>query len=365
MINFFRKIRKKMADDNKPMKYLRYAIGEIALVVIGILIALQINNWNNEQAKLKLGSTYLMEIKNEVEADVYNIDYFIRELESSIAKREKALRTEDLHSLSFNSLSYIFNSQNLDFNVNQLTFEKIKNLGITRLSTNDSLNDMVNIYYNEEAVFFKKFINYHFESLKNYQNFMHYGEHNIDFGTAFSSDYNPYPALYKDLLEEKNLKSKYMIEFLQSSKGKTIIFNNLRSDRDASHRFKYFLGRSLNILNLIIDDLEKKTGVIIDRTNLPVSYDLTEIEIPEDELRKYTGKYQFTTKQINVITQEGTQLFLQYSEAGTKHKIYAYEEDKFFHDYNYVKLHFISKNGIVTGINAIQFSFTEEGKKIE
>jgi hypothetical protein len=49
MINFFRKIRKKLADDNKPLKYIRYAIGEIVLVVIGILIALQINNWNEER----------------------------------------------------------------------------------------------------------------------------------------------------------------------------------------------------------------------------------------------------------------------------------------------------------------------------
>ena len=40
-----------MADDNKPMKYARYAIGEIVLVVIGILIALQLNNWN-EQIKI-------------------------------------------------------------------------------------------------------------------------------------------------------------------------------------------------------------------------------------------------------------------------------------------------------------------------
>ena len=37
MIPFFRKIRKKMADDNKPMKYMRYAVGEIILVMIGIL----------------------------------------------------------------------------------------------------------------------------------------------------------------------------------------------------------------------------------------------------------------------------------------------------------------------------------------
>ena len=38
-----------MADDNRPLKYMRYAIGEIVLVVIGILIALQINNWNQDR----------------------------------------------------------------------------------------------------------------------------------------------------------------------------------------------------------------------------------------------------------------------------------------------------------------------------
>ena len=49
MIPFFRRIRKKMADDNKPLMYMRYAIGEIVLVVIGILIALSINNWNENR----------------------------------------------------------------------------------------------------------------------------------------------------------------------------------------------------------------------------------------------------------------------------------------------------------------------------
>jgi len=48
MIPFFRKIRKKMADDNKPLRYMRYAIGEVVLVVIGIIIKLQINNWETD-----------------------------------------------------------------------------------------------------------------------------------------------------------------------------------------------------------------------------------------------------------------------------------------------------------------------------
>ncbi len=54
MIKFFRKIRQNLLSENKFSKYLIYAIGEIVLVVIGILIALQINNWNEKQkAKLK------------------------------------------------------------------------------------------------------------------------------------------------------------------------------------------------------------------------------------------------------------------------------------------------------------------------
>ena len=77
MINFFRKTRKQMADDNKPLKYMRYAIGEIVLVVIGILIAIQINNWN-EQAKGKVLEKQLLE--NLIE----NLEQNCDQLESRI-----------------------------------------------------------------------------------------------------------------------------------------------------------------------------------------------------------------------------------------------------------------------------------------
>ncbi len=74
MINFFRKIRKKLADDNKPLRYLRYAVGEIVLVVIGILIALQINNWNEEntiQANIKKQVSALI---SDLKADKVSYD---------------------------------------------------------------------------------------------------------------------------------------------------------------------------------------------------------------------------------------------------------------------------------------------------
>jgi len=52
MIKFFRKIRRQLLTENRFSKYLLYAIGEIVLVVIGILIALQINIWNENRKAL-------------------------------------------------------------------------------------------------------------------------------------------------------------------------------------------------------------------------------------------------------------------------------------------------------------------------
>ena len=49
MISIFKKIRQKLIMKNQTGKYLRYAIGEIALVMIGILLALQVNNWNEKK----------------------------------------------------------------------------------------------------------------------------------------------------------------------------------------------------------------------------------------------------------------------------------------------------------------------------
>ncbi|MBD10112.1 MAG: hypothetical protein CMC68_05100, partial [Flavobacteriaceae bacterium] len=59
MIKFFRNIRRSHINEGKTSKYLKYALGEIILVVIGILIALQINNWNENRKKRQVELNYL------------------------------------------------------------------------------------------------------------------------------------------------------------------------------------------------------------------------------------------------------------------------------------------------------------------
>lgn len=74
MITFFRKIRKALVDTGATGKYLLYAVGEIALVVIGILIALQINNWNEEQKAREIETKVLYEVVENLEANIQRLE---------------------------------------------------------------------------------------------------------------------------------------------------------------------------------------------------------------------------------------------------------------------------------------------------
>lgn len=69
MIGFYRRIRKKLADDNQFLKYSRYAIGEILLVMVGILLALQVNTWNEGRKLIRAEADFIRGIKTDIEQD--------------------------------------------------------------------------------------------------------------------------------------------------------------------------------------------------------------------------------------------------------------------------------------------------------
>ena len=82
MIKFFRKIRQKLLSENKFNKYLIYAIGEIILVVIGILIALQVNNLNERRIASDQSKTYLKNLDAEINQNILIIESVGENLQS-------------------------------------------------------------------------------------------------------------------------------------------------------------------------------------------------------------------------------------------------------------------------------------------
>jgi hypothetical protein len=88
MINFFRKIRENMIKEKRVSKYILYAIGEIVLVVIGILIALSINNWNEQKKTEEKTKSSLLALRNDLILDTLLINKNLPEIKFQLQLNE-------------------------------------------------------------------------------------------------------------------------------------------------------------------------------------------------------------------------------------------------------------------------------------
>jgi len=100
MINFFRKIRYNLMGQNKTGKYFKYAIGEIVLVVIGILIALSINNWNNQRLEKIEINNILHTIVSNLNSDISALDNEIKDGTELMTFWERLLSDSENDSLA-------------------------------------------------------------------------------------------------------------------------------------------------------------------------------------------------------------------------------------------------------------------------
>jgi hypothetical protein len=91
MFKFFRKIRHRLLAENRVSRYLLYALGEIVLVVIGILIALEINNWNEGQKLLQQEKATIASLKLEFEKNLSSLNGDIASLQGIIGSCNKLL----------------------------------------------------------------------------------------------------------------------------------------------------------------------------------------------------------------------------------------------------------------------------------
>ena len=158
MIPFFRKTRKKLADDNRPLKYMRYAIGEIALVVIGILIALSINNWNEDRKKKLKERDILIHMKRNLESDLHQ-DYPKMVLEMSLKSTNIILDYLEQCKPYNDSLDYYFSwiPGTTRHMPNTTAYENLKTIGFDIIS-NDTLRENYQLLYefNYDLIDFQK-----------------------------------------------------------------------------------------------------------------------------------------------------------------------------------------------------------------
>ncbi len=150
MIRFFRTIRQRLLSENRASRYMLYALGEILLVVVGILIALQIDTWNETRKNNNTEQRHLREILTSLKRDQGRTRYIYN---SRALRKKEALQQlmEDLHAdseVADTTLTRSFNTSlmTLSFTYDKGGYESLKAFGLDKIS-NDSLRpELVRFY---------------------------------------------------------------------------------------------------------------------------------------------------------------------------------------------------------------------------
>ena len=152
MIKLFRNIRKNLAAENKVQAYLRYAIGEIVLVVIGILIALQINNWNETRKFNSLKKVYVERLIDDLKQDTIQINTLIAKtndrqniIKTIINELDSGIQSESLANAIIDYLRTGWNMS--DFTPSSNTYSDLSQTGNMSVFRNAELTDRIKQYY--------------------------------------------------------------------------------------------------------------------------------------------------------------------------------------------------------------------------
>jgi hypothetical protein len=237
MIKFFRHIRKSLLEQNKMGKYFKYAIGEILLVVIGILIALQINNWNERKKEQAFEKEILQQIRANLLKDKITLKEIKGNFEKAMSSTKKILNAtwtlEEKDSVQY----WLGDIIQFDrFHPLTNAYEVAKSKGLD-LITNKQLRFQIGAYYDDELINVGKSIG--------------------DIENAFHRDW--LDVIRSEALEAK-FKQHIILKDISILKGNTEAVNILKLNRgnySGGHQRLIKVLRSIdNLLSLIKKEIE-------------------------------------------------------------------------------------------------------------
>ncbi len=172
MLKFFRKFRQGLffgthnrSSGSTVSKYILYALGEILLIVIGILLALQLNNWNEERKTRKLEKFTLSELKNALDEDQESLAsvLFLYEKINSVATSitDRFKQTQQLSKSDIDSLGYFIGLPAFQFNL--AGYKLAEDRGLDLISNNELRNSITTYYENQIRM-----TEYYFSSSEDY-----------------------------------------------------------------------------------------------------------------------------------------------------------------------------------------------------
>ncbi|MCF1422343.1 DUF6090 family protein [Mangrovimonas futianensis] len=222
MIKFFRKIRQNLLLEGNTGKYLKYAIGEIVLVVIGILVALQLNNWNEDRKTKILEIEIYKEIKDDIMVSLEDLERGHSRYDKGIVNNAR-LRDHIINELPFDdsiARDLILADDDDQFFPKMSGFEALKSAGLETLSNDTLRQKIANLY---ELSFVRiigmgrdKSPSRNFQFLKPYQKYLKLDKNNKKYRNYGEEDSVVY---YKTIIKnyESLMKDDQLVKDLQEA----------------------------------------------------------------------------------------------------------------------------------------------------
>ncbi|MCR8667691.1 DUF6090 family protein [Aestuariibaculum sp. M13] len=221
MIKFFRNIRKRLINEGKTTNYLKYALGEIVLVVFGILIALQMNNWNQNRIENLRTRDLLQNMKNDLRSDINFLIAYVEGNEKQVKYSVEILNDSLNEAIDADSLYKKLPLWATTLEINSQSFDKIKNVGLTNLLGLKELDSTITEYYVKSTHMTQGFTNWEQEQTQNDNDFW-LSASKMEFPNSFSSENN---VAYKQTEAERKQELMRIINSIEGRKRIRLAMN--------------------------------------------------------------------------------------------------------------------------------------------
>lgn len=242
-MKIFRKLRFDFIKKDNNKKYLKYAIGEIILVVIGILIALQINLWNEDRKSHNVLTTNLKGVLGELKADLTTITEIIEVYKKVNQERIAFINEESYKKFSLSELEEKLENFTKEPKLQYSYFKKIRSSGITEFGVYTEIMDDLISYYDIAIPYLNTNIVTFDEQVIREDEFWRYEQDSYEF--------NLLNGLTSRQTEQQAKKA--LIKLLKSPRARTILKIDVRRNLFMME----ILDKIKPKLNKMILDLEK------------------------------------------------------------------------------------------------------------
>ena len=236
-------------------KYIPYALGEIVLVVIGILIAVSLNSWNNNTKNTVQAEEYLVKITNELNSDTMVFKKFITRIEQVIEIKSLILNCDQLDTLPVTYLDLSLNTQYMNAKINDASFLGMTNPDILHMSEFQEIFEKVNHYYTFNQDYLTNFNEWE-EALATKE--AEFWEEQGDFEISLLS-YSNDSILIK---QNPTVRKEKIIDKIKSTKGRN--FLKISLNRFISVKDLYILTKKA--AEQLLEDISKSNKTTANKT---------------------------------------------------------------------------------------------------